>query len=160
MKQTRKKPRCIWHDLTKPLVWCRWPDVSGHGRSLVFFWLSRCHDAMSERRDVLALAAGELSPPITPPDDLETVTLFPCVWYPHHQTHRLSKPAVALRKGQHSITGGGSCCSSPRGFFFWGCKRFLLGFSNAPPGAGGAAELVEVMQCLTVAEGSCSHTLS
>lgn len=38
-----------------------------------------CPAAMSERRDVLARAAGELSPPITAADDVESLTLFPCV---------------------------------------------------------------------------------
>jgi len=117
-------------------AWWRWPDVEGHGSCLVFLCLCRCPDAVSEHWDALALAAGELSPPITPPDDLETVTLFPCVWHPHHQTHGLSRPAVAPRKGQCCVRGRRHRLPQLRLLKMW---DILLGFSHSPLGNDGTA---------------------
>lgn len=153
----KKEARCTWCYLTAPLLRCRWPDVSGHRRSLVFFWLSRCPDMMSGCRDVLAVAAARCVLPL-----LHQITWKP--WpFSHvsdtqqHQTHRLSKPAVALRKGQCSAQGGGTCCSSHR-FFFWGCKMFLQAFSNTCLGVDGLADLVQVIQRLIAVKSS--HMLS
>lgn len=152
--EANKEPRCfLARCATSPGVQemtrcCRTREV------LLCLCLSRCPDEMSGSRDVLARAAGELSPPITLPDDLESVTLFPCVWYPAHQAHRLSQAAVAPRKGQRGARRGGTRCpGSCRSF--WGCRMFCWASLAVPPGP---AVLLQVTQRLI--KSSFPHVLS
>lgn len=70
-----------------------------------------CRDVRAQRCS--GSCCWELSPPITAPDDVESLTLFPRVWYAGHQTHRLAQPAVAPRKGQRGARGGAHAAQAP-----------------------------------------------